>query len=463
MKQKTHTATVHFFILGFTLLLLVSCALIPGLQAAVTPVELPTETIQPSTPTALNGTTESPTSTPLPSATPLSSTTPTPSATPTPVTQVAVITPDSQVRRLTPAVFAGKNQPLPELKTDDIFSLAPGSQISTDKSGQAEVILANCLKLFIFQDSSLVRRTCRKEDAASGLAVCGTAGMTSVLNQCTSQVNIQTISSNVKTEGTWFSVIYLPADQISIVQVYEGAVDVRAVTDTQNRKMTGGQKIGAGSLWFTSPGADAPFIGGIEGRQPQPMEVWEGLRSELINKYPDLDLWIRSARDRAKLQKLNFPDNIVAPAGKVTIHLVGAVWTENRLQDALLLGVPWRQTVRNLWQNFDITPQIEFPKRVIQDARGRKYDPGSARKTLSGTGVFSDPNTPITLAVNASDAAAQEYAYDFQSYLSEIGLNAELQQMSGDELKKTVQSAETGGYGRPFIWINSSGEAFTNF
>jgi hypothetical protein len=169
-------------------------------------------------------------------------------------TEVAVIGSEALVRRLSAGVFAGSKDPLSPVNSADAFDLPAGGVVTTDISGEAEIVIDGCLKLFIFQDGGLNRGTCRKDDAGSGLGVCATAGMTGVLNSCVAQVDIQSPSSVIEPIGTWFAVIYLPADQLSIVQVYEGAVNVQAVTDSRTGQTTGGQRIGEGNMWFSTAG-----------------------------------------------------------------------------------------------------------------------------------------------------------------------------------------------------------------
>ncbi|TLN09063.1 hypothetical protein FDZ74_11935, partial [bacterium] len=190
--------------------------------------------------------------------------TPSPTVTLTPVatTQVAVITADAQVRRLTPSVFAGNLPPLPELQTELAISLEPGGMVTTGPLGQAEVVIQGCLKLFVFQDGNLQRSTCRREDTVSGLAVCSTGGMVMVLNECASLIDIQTPNAAVQTSGTWFSVIYLPQERLSVVQVYEGQVSVSAAIDLRAGDWEQGPTVTRGNLWFTTPGEAAPEING---------------------------------------------------------------------------------------------------------------------------------------------------------------------------------------------------------
>ncbi len=392
-----------------------------------------------------------------PPRSPLPSSTPRPSETPLPPTQVAVITPDSQLRRLNPAVFAGNRQPLPEVAVDSAISLEPGGLVTTDAQGEAEVLIQGCLKLFIFQEVTLQRSTCRRGDSESGLAVCSAGGMTGVLNQCASQVDIQTPASSTQTKGTWFAVVYLPEDQLSIVQVYEGAVDVSAVIDPTAGQWTPGSRLEAGNLWFTAPGADAPVINGIQGRQAQPMEVWQALRPELIDKYPNLDKWMRAARQRAGQEDLAFPDFLAPPAGEVHSQFIGQVWSDERIQKAMTVGIDWKGIVRNSWFEYDITPSLQILGYAIPDARIYSYNRDDALNLLSEANYWQNAAT-ITIVAHETDQAGSQFANSLQSALFDLDINSEVLLVSDaqfEELRNMDPTVDS-----PFILVSSSGEAF---
>ncbi|GAP13720.1 hypothetical protein LARV_01475 [Longilinea arvoryzae] len=426
-------------------------ALILILQSCTSPSSESTQAGQ-SPPAATNTPTRS-----IPGRTPLPSSTPRPSETPLAPTQVAVITPDSQVRRLNPAVFAGQGQPLPEVASDSAIALEPGGLVTTDAQGEAEVLIQGCLKLFIFQEVTLQRSTCRRSDTESGLAVCSVGGMTGVLNQCANQVDIQTPGSSTQTKGTWFAVIYLPADQLSIVQVYEGAVDVSAAIDPSAGQWTSGSRLEAGNLWFTAPGADAPVINGIQGRQAQPMEVWQALRPELIDKYPNLDKWMRAARQRAGQEDLAFPDFLAPPAGEVHSQFIGQVWRDERIQKAMLVGVDWKGIVRNSWFDYDITPSLQILGYTIPDARIYPYNRDDALSLLSEANYWQNAVT-ISIVAHETDPAGGQFANSLQSALFDLDINSEVLQVSDaqfEELRNLDPTVDS-----PFILVSSSGEAF---
>lgn len=385
------------------------------------------------------------------------SVTPTPTA--TPFTPVAVIKPDSLVRRLISGVFAGEKKPLPGLESDDPVALGPNGLVTTDKTGEAEIQIKDCLKLYIFQASSLTRSTCRKSDQASGLGVCGLQGLTGVINKCTSQVNIQSPSSDVVSKGTWFTVMYLPDDQLTIVQVFEDRVEVRAVINPAAGQMAAGQAVGAGSLWFTSPGDNPPIINGIRGRTVQPMNVWEALRPVLIQKYPNIDLWMNTASKQARTSNLRFDNRLVHPTGEIDLNFVGKPWDDQRVQDAMLTGVDWKGMNQNLWPGTTVTTQIKFNAQTITDIPPGSFDPARAKKLLAEAGYWQNTKINSLILVPDGDQNAFNFGDGLSGAFYDLGLNPVFQVMSDAEIKKLVQGAGSNP-NTILIWLGTSGDAF---
>ncbi len=429
-----------WLVFGLLLLLSLACNLIPAQRSIQTPSPTRTESNFPI------ATTPALTRTALP---------PIPT-----LTEVAVIEPDAQVRRLIPAVFAGNRQPLPELQSGTPASLDPGGLVSTDLSGEAEVVIQGCLKIFVFQDTSLERNTCRKQDVQAGLGVCSTAGLTGVLNNCLSQVNIQTPSGTVQTSGTWFTVLYLPADQLSIVQVYEGQVDVQAVVNERSGEQTGSSPLKAGNLWFSAPGIISPDIAGIAGRQPQPIEVWEAMRPELIQRYPYLDIWMQAVRDRAQSEGLFFPEFLPRQPGQVTLELIGSAWNDWQVRHALTIGFDWLSMSRNNWPDANIAVEITYQRDRIADARQTETNPQTAQKILLEGGIGG--RNIVYLMVAEGDSNSYFFATTIQEKFKEMGIESSVIPTSEDQLK-AIRDSNSERLNSNFILIRVGGSNFENF
>jgi len=458
MKQKTFLHYFKSFAAAGLLFAVVSCQLLPtSLPAETQPTTRSevsnTPSLTPETAPIATGTRTSPPSTRTPGPTIF---TPTPiETTPTPreTNPVAEIKPDSQVRRLNAAVFAGMTQPLPQLTNNQPLLLEPGGLVTTDTSGEAEIVIQNCLKLFVFQNSELKRTTCRKSDAASGLGVCGTSGMTGVVNNCSSQVDIQTPSSGVTTQGTWFSVIYLEPDQLSIVQVYEGSVDVNAVVNRDQGRVTRGQKIDEGNLWFSSPGDEAPIIGGISGREMIPMEAWAALRPELIQKYPQLDLWMQAADDQANRGKLNFYEYLLVPLRRVTLSFSGTMFTNKNVQQGLAAGIPWTDLVFSSWSSeVNVTPMLKFSNETIADARLATFNPDQARELIGTTGYQQQI---FQMVLPEGTGELDIFVQGLQENMLNLGLTGEIIRLETGTFQNFIQNLPSSRSGN-YIWFEMS-------
>lgn len=404
------------------LLSLVLILLMTSLACGLLPAETPSPPAQ--EPTVVVTEIVEPTTAEVPEATPTRTTEPV-------ATQAAEIQVDSQVRRLIPSVFAGPVQPLPELENNRPIGLPAGGLVSTGLGGEAEVVIQGCLKIFVFQDSSLERSTCRRQDVDSGLAVCSTAGLTGVVNNCLAQVDIQTPSGTVQTNGTWFTVLYLPEDELSIVQVYEGEVGVSAIVNTRTGDETSSQPLKEGSVWWTAPGRQAPDIAGISGRQPQPLEIWEAMRPELIERYPQLDMWMEAARQRAEIEDLPFPEYLTQETGQVILTLSGGRWEDLFAREAFFTGFPWLEMNVNTWPFANVATRIEIDNFVIEDARTIEYDPEYAVKTFRERGfiregVQASVWRPVYIIVEEISRDGTSYAYTLLEKFKEMSIEAEV-------------------------------------
>lgn len=372
-------------------------------------------------------------------------------------TGVAVITPDSQVRRLSAAVFAGAGQPLPELTGSSPVSLAAGGMVSTDQQGEAEIKIQGCLTLYVYQKGRLTRSTCRRSDAASGLGVCSTDGMTGVVNQCLSKIDIQTPSASAQSNSTWFTVIFLPEDQLTIVQVMEGKVSVRPVIDPASDEWPEAQVLGSQSLWFTAPGLNAPVINGLSGRQALKLEDWRILRPALIERYPDLDVWMESARRTAQRENQAFPDYLLPETGEVNARFIGQLWADERIQRAMIGGIDWRGITQSNWGAFDITPNLQIRDTQVTVTRETEFDREAALQWMSEA-EFWQRAPVVMIAASEEDKAAVQFAYALQTALLDLDVQTELRFVSPgqfEELQKFDSNIDS-----PFILVSTAGAAF---
>lgn len=459
MKQKNTRTAKILLVIVVVLMGSMACSLTSNVATEIPPTGLDTETIAPPLPSNTPESTLETTRTPEPAT---QTVTPTTAASPTPpaTQEVARIQTRSQVRRLTASVFAGNRQPLDTLNLDDFINLDPNGFVSTDLNGEAEVVIEDCLKIFVFQLSSLTRNTCRKSDLESGLAVCTTAGITTVINNCTSKVTIESPSSSVTTNGTMFSVIYLPEDQLSLVQVYEGSVDVSAVMN-ESGEMSDSSSLEQDSLWFSSTGNQVPDLAGIPAREAQPMEVWEAIRPELIVRYPYLDTWMNSTGDAIRDENQDFQGYLDKPTGTVNMHGVGPAFDDQTEFDMVSQGVYWSQVEHNLWPDQNIRMTVTTSAGEMEDARIFPFDQFAAQGLVTSTS-FEDFGYVVWIAVDGNDPYGGSIYNELSSYFSQLGLNPEIAYYYDNEsLQAMIDQAQTGDQ-PPLFYVENTGDLINN-
>lgn len=432
------------------------CSLVLVLAlAACKPPATPTTTPPHGTPTA--------TVTPALSSTttvtiPSTDATLTPTVAPTKVPtedKSAKILVQSMVRRLTPVVWAGAQAPLPEVDSDEVFNLEPGGFVSTDQSGEAEVTIEDCLKIFLYQGSELTRNTCRESEAQAGLAVCSTAGMISVINNCLSQVVIvQTPNSEIVTTGTEFTVMYVPEEDLTVVKVFEGSVAFTPVL-ANIQTVQPALQVEANTMIFTTSRL-APAAGDqFPERQVLPLTQWEALRDDLTVKDPYIDLWMESTRLVAEANQGVFPQILVRPTGVVTIEMIGDAWSNATLQDLVSDSVPWLTFIHDLWPDAFVTPTLVFPEKRVDDARFLTVDRQTIRARVQRSRWSQQV---LSIIIPQGDKNAAAFAESLSNYLEGSGFRAQVRAV--EPLLFARNRIQAASATTPLIYISVTGDAF---
>lgn len=139
---------------------------------------------------------------------------------------------DSQVSQRNSNVTLATKQQNPQPLTDNNWhDLYSGDRIATDANGEAEVNIQNCMRVYVFRDSQLIRSACPKVASQSGNAYCAQAGTSLFNNSCANRLTIQTESAEITVEGTYFSITYLPAQELTFLLVFKGKVRVRPIAN----------------------------------------------------------------------------------------------------------------------------------------------------------------------------------------------------------------------------------------
>ncbi|MEM5776383.1 MAG: hypothetical protein AAGU05_15375, partial [Anaerolineaceae bacterium] len=355
---------------------------------------------------------------------------------------------------------AGNSDPPPVLTHNNPVALQENAIVTTDSQGEArvEILGQNCSTfLYVFQNGNLKRSACRKSASSSGSAVCSLDSVVDVINHCTSQIDIQTPSTSAKSGGTWFTVIYLPEDQITIVQVLEGTVNAQAVIDVGTGEMDPNPQPVAAGLWFTRPGPDAPVINGIEGRRVLPLDVWPVLRMGLIDRYPMLYVWMRSVSQVPGIDGVAFPDILIPRAGAVNTRFIGQLWVDDRIQRAIIIGINWNEIIQQNWGMFDVSANLQIRDTAVLITRDTEFNREAALQLLSEAQFWQRAPT-IVIAANEEDKAAVQFAYAVQTALLDLDVQTELRFVSPAQFKE-MQTIDPN-VDSPFILVSTSGEAF---
>ena len=171
----------------------------------------------------------------------------------------------SSVRQLVSTVFRIRGSSRP-LTPDRTYPLKTGDRIKTDVRGTAEVKIAKCMTIYVFESSGLTMSTC--PGFARGNVVCSKSGTSLFNNSCYSHIRkVETDTAEIKLEGTYFRVAYWPEKKRTIIDVQEGPVEVRQLLDADERKFDKPVKIREG-CWCAP--SDECFVAGVPSDGPQP-------------------------------------------------------------------------------------------------------------------------------------------------------------------------------------------------
>jgi hypothetical protein len=140
--------------------------------------------------------------------------------------------------------MAGENDPLRRLTDDEWHDLLKQTQVNTDPNGEARLKLSGCMTVYLFQTSKMSYSPCSKSESAGINANCLHGGTAVYNSDCATRIGEvihepvnQTPTADITSTGTWFSVTYIPDQQLTIVVVLKGSVQVRPVVNAENRSL----------------------------------------------------------------------------------------------------------------------------------------------------------------------------------------------------------------------------------
>lgn len=181
-------------------------------------------------------------------------------------TQTSSPTPaTSQVSQRNSSVLLTTKQQNTRPLTNNVWhDLHSGDRIATDANGEAEVKIENCMRVYVYQDSQFVRSACPKAVSRSGSAYCAAAGTSLFNNSCGSRLIIQTDTAEIAVEGTYFSVTYLPSEQLTVVLVLKGKVTVRSTPPTQQEDFSEAVEVTEGTFLISVAPDNAQSVSRLE-------------------------------------------------------------------------------------------------------------------------------------------------------------------------------------------------------
>lgn len=310
-----------------------------------------------------------------------------------------------------------------ELNDKSWHDLISHGKVTTDVAGQAELCpdsnIDNASKLctddacriYVFDSSGLQINTCQEVDLGGDF--CSEQG-TQTFDEC--HVTVVTLSANATGLGTWFSMTYLLEQELTLLIVAEGEVEVVPVTELNYTYEMEGEQIKGLEIeervldeaqiasiyvdptesnrekvmfYFTAPDDRLEEYGlwdlpEVAPRNPLPVEKLPTLVEHLAPLAPRLEPWIEKIYEQAKTDGVigttEMPQiSILPPANSLTVVGSGEFWANQAIQDAILYSVDWAYTTE---KNFGSVPAVVMgeynpvgePEWVYADMRFHDYD-----------------------------------------------------------------------------------------
>ncbi len=357
--------------------------------------------------------------------------------------------------RVNARVWAGQQTPLPELVDDLEATLPANSWITTNEGGVAKMKLGSCEFVYLYNDGTLNKSGCQTGSLDSGNWLCNGA----IDISCESKLEIFTPSAAIEVAGTWLSVIYLPDSQLTIVQVFQGRVNVRPalamakVGTTTTFSQTPIEVIQDNFL-FTTPGNISRNIDTFNGRTLIPFDQYLQFKADVVkfdlNGGSKLDNWMAQIYLRAVNDNQTFP-GIFLP--NTVLNGAGPLLSIPQVQDAVLSAVDWSQFNKQAFPGSTNPLAAVFPGRSLSYQTSWRFDLNAAQSTIKKLGL-NDAQRTLTIV-------APEYNYNFlvlndqaASMLKELGLIVKVVTVKPIEMDKYLsQSLKEGS---SLLWIRNN-------
>lgn len=354
-----------------------------------------------------------------------------------------------QVRRLTPAVWAGLPASNPPALNDNSWQeLGKGAAVRTDAAGEAELELVGCNgTLYVFQGTLIKVSACRKADAASGSATCGLAGTAYYNIECTGRYIVDTPSGRILIQGTAFSVTFLPERLLTLVTVFEGRVTVQPVIDPDTDALGPSIVVTEGHFLYTMPDEFSSVVGGLPPRQSLPVEQMPPLINEL-----GIRPWMESVVVHAKREGVLHQDllgggkvvgpgsigpddlSVKPPAVTIALDMSGGAFDDQRVRTAVLYALPKDNGILAAFRGEEVQCLTRWEGQE-RDARSIPYDPERAKMLLAESGYANGFGALLTFP--AGDEQLGATGKEIAGYLGDLGIDVRFQPVGGSSLRVT--------------------------
>ncbi|MGC9399580.1 MAG: hypothetical protein ACP5HM_10650 [Anaerolineae bacterium] len=275
------------------------------------------------------------------------------------------------------------------------YPLSEGETLSVDNMGEAELNFSECWPghMYAFQRSNGDFRVnrCGKFASESGSVWC-LSGFWYV--SCKGEYTLLTGSAQIEKRGTTFWVMYRPEEQLTLVTVLEGEVEIRPVKRYPST-LGAPTRLTAGSFYFTMPDVQLYDVGGLAPRMDHPNASLGRVVSAL-----KAEAWFEVAQERAKTEGVPIP-SLTVPGGDeektqgearrgYTITAWGDVFEDPAFQKAALQAVDWAATT---FAGEPITARIGNTE--VDVLTEITYDPDRAQAFLEEQGYTALPTVRV--------------------------------------------------------------------
>jgi hypothetical protein len=237
-------------------------------------------------------------------------------------------------------------------------------------------------------------------------------------------------------KGTAFTITYLPEDQLTLVTVLRGVVEVTPVLDMDTLELGEPVPVEEGFFLYTMPGELSPEIGEVPAREPRP-----------LNELPIIvdDLGIRAWMD--DITRWGNGQQVLPPSWpfqpeQVTLISDGGQLEDPRVQEAFLVAVDKESVMGRAFPDQD----VQFTARIgdeLIDAFAVPYDPDKALAMLEEAGY--DPGQVVTILFPEEDDQLSLAAKLIAGDLSRIDIEVELAPVPGAEIPGIMKEFVAAG------------------